>query len=157
VLQHVESPDAVVAEVARVLRPGGIVALADADLDGFLLHPRPPGLDEAVAIDRRTRRHPDVGRRLPELLTGAGFVDVAFTAPSNVVIGPAAAALAASSAARLEAPAFVEHFGLRRDEAAAAADGWRAWGAAPGAIFVTWWCQAIGRRPEQVGGGSGSK
>ena len=150
-LQHVDSPAAVLAEVRRVVRPGGVVGVGDADLDTFLLHPRTPALDAALALDRRHRRQADVGRRLPELLHGAGFADVELTVQPNVACGTqAAGGVAASSTMRLEADAFVDHavaegWVADRLELAAMAAGWRAWAASPGATFVTLWCQALGR------------
>lgn len=150
-LQHVDDPDAVVAEVRRVLRPGGRIAVGDADLDAFLLHPRSDALDAAFALDRRQRRQPDIGRRLPELLVAAGFGDVELTLQPNVVCGAAAVAgVAESSIRRLEADAFADHalaegWVASRDELVAMADGWRTWATAPGATFVTFWCQALGR------------
>lgn len=150
-LQHVESPTAVLAEVRRVVRPGGLVAVGDADLDGFLLHPRTSALDAALALDRRQRRQPEVGRRLAELLHGAGFTDVELTVQPNVVCSAeAAGAAAAGSARRLEADAFAAHalaegWIADRTELAAMADAWRTWAASPGATFVTLWLQALGR------------
>ena len=150
-LQHVESPDAVLAEVRRVVRPGGIVAVGDLDHDSFLLHPRTAVLDAALALDRGFRPQPDVGRRLPELLVGAGFPDVEYTVQANVACGTGAAAgVAGSSTRRLEAPEFAAHAVAEgwvddRSELTAMADAWRAWAAAPGATFVTLWCQAVGR------------
>jgi SAM-dependent methyltransferase len=145
VLQHVASPEAVLAEVRRVVRPGGVVGVSDADLDGFLLHPMSDGLRAAVALDRRTRRNPDVGRRLPELLHGAGFEDIEFTAVASVVRGDAGGAVR-----RLEAEPFVAHAvaqGWVADagELAAMAAAWRAWASSPGSVFVTLWCQALAR------------
>ena len=149
VLQHVESPAAVLAEVRRVVRPGGVVGVADADLDGYLIHPRTEGLEAALAVDRRIRRNPDVGRRLPELLLGAGFGTVDFRTDTNVVCGADAARGAAeSSARRFEAEPFVAHargegWLGEADDPSELAASWRAWGDAPGAVFVTFWCQAF--------------
>ena len=149
VLQHVESPEAVVAELRRVVRPGGVVGIADADLDGFLLHPQTDELRAATALDRRTRRNPDAGRRLPELLLGAGFADVEFQTSTNVVCGSdAARGVAESSARRLEAAPFVERARAEGwleagDDPSEMVAAWRTWAAAPGAVFVTFWCQAL--------------
>ncbi|HVF31428.1 MAG TPA: methyltransferase domain-containing protein [Acidimicrobiales bacterium] len=150
-LQHVDSPEAVLAEVRRVVRPGGLVAVGDADLDGFLQHPRSEPIDASGELDRRQRRQPHVGRRLPELLRGAGFDHVEFTVLPNIACGAeAVAGVAAAAARRLEADAFADHAvaeGWVRDrsELAAMAAGWRAWSAAPGALLVTFWCQALAR------------
>lgn len=147
VLQHVESPTAVLSEVRRVVRGGGVVGIADADLDGFLIHPQTEELTAALALDRRTRRNPEIGRQLRELLLDAGFGDVEFTVVANVVSGDATVGAGAAAAARLEAEPFITHVEdqewVTRAQLAEMADAWRTWGAMPGAIFVTLWCQAL--------------
>lgn len=147
VLQHVASPEAVLAETRRVVRPGGIVAAADADMDGYLLHPRSPDLDAAMALDRRTRRNPEVGRRLPALLLGAGFAEVEYSVRPTVVTGSAVEGAASAAVRRLESEPFVQHAAdsgwANAAELAAMAAAWRSWSHAPGAVLVTLWCQAV--------------
>ena len=147
VLQHVDSPAAVLREVRRVVRPGGLVAVADADLEGFLIHPRSAALDAALLLDGRTRRNPQLGRQLPQLLTEAGFDAVEFSVVPNVAIGDAVAAVSASTTARLEAPAFMEHAVAQgwstASDLAEMAAAWRHWATQPGAVFVTLTCQAL--------------
>ena len=149
VLQHVESPADVLRQVRRVVRPGGLVAVGDADLDGFLIHPLTDGLTEALELDRRTRRNPDVGRRLPTLLVEAGFADVEFSATATSVAGPAAEAVAGSTAIRLGAEPFVAHAATegwaQREDLERMVVAWQRWASAPGAVFVTLWCHALAR------------
>ncbi|GAA1952277.1 methyltransferase domain-containing protein [Kitasatospora viridis] len=74
VLQHLTDPARAVAEIARVLRPGGRVALLDTDWHTLLLHPVEPAVGAALAtVTRATAATPDAGRRLTQWLTGAGL------------------------------------------------------------------------------------
>ena len=74
VLEYCQEPGRVLAEIRRVLRPGGrlLVANADEDTRVFNGHDRELGrrITRAIA-DRGT--DPWVGRRLVSLLTAAGF------------------------------------------------------------------------------------
>lgn len=153
VLQHLDDPAAAVAEAYRVVAPGGLIAIGDADLEGFLIHPRSPGLDRWARLSTELRQHdggsPQAGRRLREWLVAAGC--------SKTVIGAAARAPATVDEARMsgawnaayaEAPEFVDYVvaaGLiDRAEVPEIAAAWRAWGESPGAFTAAFWCQAVG-------------
>ena len=77
VLNNVPRPDAVVAEMARLTRPGGHVAVQDVDWMTWTCLPEHPDWDllrETAAAVWSGDVH--LGRRLPALLRGAGLVDV---------------------------------------------------------------------------------
>ncbi len=75
--QHLRRPDRVLAELVRVTRPGGIIALADVDDAGAVIHPEPVGfrgfqrrVQEAQAKLGGDR---NVGRKLVSYLRRAGL------------------------------------------------------------------------------------
>ncbi len=74
VYQHLDEPARATAEIARVLRPGGRVALIDSDWPTAILHPGDPQVIGALR-DRMDAEipNPRSGRRLRGLLVEAGF------------------------------------------------------------------------------------
>ena len=77
ILEHVPTPEAVVRQLARPVRPGGRVVLTDDDHSLLRLHPEPPGLREVwgafIRTYDRNGNDPYVGRRLTSLLQEAGL------------------------------------------------------------------------------------
>lgn len=75
VLQHVDDPAQAVAEVARVLRPGGLAALVEPDWALLAVDAR--DLEASHAFTAHTCRHvvrnAHVGRQLPRLGVDAGL------------------------------------------------------------------------------------
>jgi ubiquinone/menaquinone biosynthesis C-methylase UbiE len=77
VLLHVRNPDRVIAEMTRVTRPGGRIAVLDLDLDTVVVDH--PDRDTTRVI---TRAYADVmpqgwiGRQLPRLFRQAGLTEV---------------------------------------------------------------------------------
>lgn len=84
VLQHVGDPVAVLAEMRRVVRVGGVVAARDVDYGGTMWFPRLPGLDEWMrvydAVHRANGGEPHAGRRLKAWARAAGLSELASTA-----------------------------------------------------------------------------
>jgi SAM-dependent methyltransferase len=79
VLQHVADPVRALQEMARVTRPGGLVAARDSDYAGFVWWPLIPELDEWLRLYRTAARanggEPDAGRRLLSWARAAGLAD----------------------------------------------------------------------------------
>lgn len=80
VLQHVADPVAALVEMRRVCRPGGLVAVRDADYGGFTWAPADPVLDRWLELYRTVARanggEPDAGRHLLGWVNDAGFARV---------------------------------------------------------------------------------
>ena len=76
-LGELARPSATVSEMTRLTRPGGWVAVQDADLASWTCEPAVPAWDRLLdGLGRVWSGDPNMGRRLPQLLRAAGLVDV---------------------------------------------------------------------------------
>jgi SAM-dependent methyltransferase len=79
-LTHLPDPLAGARQLARAVRPGGVLALMDIDFTAVAMYPRRPAYDRFVELYLATARarggDPYVGLRLGDLLTAAGLEDV---------------------------------------------------------------------------------
>ena len=74
VLQHADDPGRIVAEIARVVRPGGRVVAMEPDWDAVVIGSADLATARAAVRACADRiPHPDAGRRLPEWFTSAGI------------------------------------------------------------------------------------
>jgi SAM-dependent methyltransferase len=87
VLVNISQPADVVAEMARLARPGGWVAALEADILG-LCYPPHPAVGRLAGLLVSAVRHdgadPHLGRRLPQMLRDAGLTDVGTEARTDV-------------------------------------------------------------------------
>jgi SAM-dependent methyltransferase len=78
--QHLDRPLDVLAEMRRVVRPGGVVMVMDTDDAGLLIHPQPSGWSELLEAAARSQKgrggDRSVGRKLRGMLVQAGLHEV---------------------------------------------------------------------------------
>ena len=87
-LINVPKPEGVVAEMARLARPGGWVAASEPDIPLTICYPRLDAWERLAQLFRQSVNSDGadeaVGRRLPELFRNAGLVDVGVEATMQV-------------------------------------------------------------------------
>lgn len=83
VLMHIPDIAAALAEVRRVLKPGGIIACRETIVDSSFMEPGSAEVDRAWAVFAQlvsaNGGHPQLGKELKRALLSAGFEDVRAT------------------------------------------------------------------------------
>jgi SAM-dependent methyltransferase len=145
VLQHLTDPVAALREMARVTRPGGLIAVRDSDYEAFTWHPASKGVTRWLALYRDVARsngaEPDAGRRLKAWALEAGLSDITSSASTWCFAEPADVDWWSGLwADRVEQSALADQAvarGLSTEaELRDLAEAWRAWGREPAAWFV---------------------
>lgn len=156
VLQHLADPVGALREAVRVTRPGGIVAVRDADYGTMVHDPPEPRLERWLRlyheVGRRSGGEPDAGRMVARWLGEAELVGVEASTSTWTYHRPEEVAAWADlwvsrlTEARLGERAIA--LGLAdRDELDDLAEGWRQWAAGRAPFFAFLHGEAIGEKP----------
>ena len=153
VLQHLADPVGALAEMRRVTRPGGIVAVRDAVYSAMTWFPEPAGMEQWRSVYMATARanggEPDAGGRLLAWAHRAGFTEVTASASTWCYATPADRAWQSETWAQRCLTSFgprAVDLGLaRRDDLETMAQAWRQWGGSQDAWFVVVHGEVIAR------------
>ena len=155
-IEHLSDPDVGIAELLRVLKSGGVIGVRSPDWGVALLHPDTTALRDSIELRNRWQRHrgghPNVGRRLRELLLSAGFLDVnadAMAESHGTDTGTAeGVSYMYSVLGNTELVAGVQEQGWASAfEIECMRQAWADWAATPGAFASFFWCHATGIAP----------
>jgi SAM-dependent methyltransferase len=156
-LEALERPADALLEMVRVLKRGGLLAVASVEYGGYIVAgPKADLLRRFYEIREELwlleGADPFLGRRLRGLLAAAGLADVVastkyFSFGTPDTVRDYALDRANECSDEWFAPNAVEHGLATADDLRGMAAAWTDWSEAPDSYAAFAWCRAVGRKP----------
>ena len=151
-VEHLRNPLKGLMEQYRVLKPGGILGIRDADRDGEIFWPEKESLTKVLDMWNRVMQHnggdPFIGRRLRSLLTEIGLKRIEASASYECHGTPESVQYTVDIGSNYFSGVFadqvIELGWMDRSEIENIVADWKIWGETPGAFWARSWCEAIG-------------
>ena len=142
VLEHLSDPTSAVQQLVRVLKPGGVIALCDAEWPQISYSPFSAAAQEIMNLYQdRIRANggdPDVTKHFGSLLNRLGFTDVRLSAYQEVHQNVAPLAKAVCEAVIKQS---------NNEQTKRRCEAFRAWAEKPTSKMVEVWTAAVGIKP----------
>jgi SAM-dependent methyltransferase len=154
VLQHLREPVGALRDMARLARPGGLVAARDSDYGAMVWAPAHEGLDRwrevYTAVTARNGADADAGRHLLGWAQAAGLQEISYSTSTWTFATPGERSWWAELWADRVVGSSLAHQAVEYEVASAdelddIAENWRAWATQPDGLFVVVHGEILGR------------